>query len=283
MVGLEAVTARFVEQHAAGAVLDDDGHRARRRRAGPELGDRLAGRLAGELFHVDGVEDLEPDGVPHRLVAGLHAGVAVGDGADPHERAHDLVVGEHAVGVGHEHPFGAVAVAGRHLHDLRAEGTGSFVHALQEFHLRQLRHRVGILLDRVRAVRRRAGECNRAHATSSTTGGSCGRRGRRGEARLGQVRGVREPGGLPGDDPDPRATVAAAGDLLDASVVETGRRGSLVLGVHLGEVGAGTHGAGKYSFQDVGLDHPIDSTAMSLGATGARPDSSHRAVETRSR
>ena len=33
-VGLEAVAARLVEQHAAGAVLDDDRHRARRRRAG---------------------------------------------------------------------------------------------------------------------------------------------------------------------------------------------------------------------------------------------------------
>ena len=34
VVGLEAVAARLVEQHAAGAVLDDDRHRARRRRAG---------------------------------------------------------------------------------------------------------------------------------------------------------------------------------------------------------------------------------------------------------
>ena len=35
VVGLEAMTARLVEEHAAGAVLDDDRHLTRRRRDGP--------------------------------------------------------------------------------------------------------------------------------------------------------------------------------------------------------------------------------------------------------
>ena len=44
----------------------------------------IASRAAsrGHLVDVDAVEDLEPDGVAHRLVAGLHAGVAVGDRRD---------------------------------------------------------------------------------------------------------------------------------------------------------------------------------------------------------
>ena len=78
-VGLEAVTARLVEQHAAAALLDDHRQRAAGRRPGVELGDRLAGRVAGEVLDVDLVEQLEADGVAGALVAGLHAGVAVGD------------------------------------------------------------------------------------------------------------------------------------------------------------------------------------------------------------
>ena len=40
-IGLETVTARLVEQHAAAAVLDDDRQRTAGRGAGVELGDRL--------------------------------------------------------------------------------------------------------------------------------------------------------------------------------------------------------------------------------------------------
>ena len=150
-VGLEAVAARLVEQHAARAVLDDDGHRARRRRPGVELGHRLAGGVAGELLDVDGVEDLEPDRVAHRLEAGLHAGVAVGDGADAQQAADDLVVGEQAVAVGDEHPLAAVAVAGRHLHDRRAGGAGGVVDAAQQLDLVGLGDLVRVALDVVDA------------------------------------------------------------------------------------------------------------------------------------
>ena len=73
VVGLQPVAARLVEQHAAGAVLDHDRHRTGRGGPGAQLGDRLARGLAGEFLDVDGVEDLEADGVAHRLVAGLHA------------------------------------------------------------------------------------------------------------------------------------------------------------------------------------------------------------------
>ena len=90
-----------------------------------ELGDRLARRVAGELLDVDRVEHLEADRVAHRLEAGLHAGVAVGDGADRAAGMRTtLVLGEHAVGVGDEDPLAAVAVAGRHLHDRGAGRRG---------------------------------------------------------------------------------------------------------------------------------------------------------------
>ena len=155
VVGLEAVAAGLVEQHATGAVLDHDRHRPRRRRAGAELGDRLAGGVARELLDVDGVEDLEADRVAHRLEAGLHAGVAVGDGADPQQAADDLVVGEQAVAVGDEHPLAAVAVAGRDLHDRRAGRAGGLVDAAQQLDLVGLGDLVGVALDGV--VRRCVG------------------------------------------------------------------------------------------------------------------------------
>jgi hypothetical protein len=117
-VGLEAVTARLVEQHAATALLDDHRHRPAGRRAGVELGERDAGRVAGEVLHVDAVEHLEPDRLAGALEAGLHAGVAVGHDADAHERAHLLVLDASTPSVlATRMRLAAVAVAGRHLHD----------------------------------------------------------------------------------------------------------------------------------------------------------------------
>ena len=73
--------------------------------AGRALSLVIAWRAASRasLLDVDRVEDLESDRVAHRLVPGLHAGVAVGDGADAQQGAHHFVVGEHAVGVGDQH------------------------------------------------------------------------------------------------------------------------------------------------------------------------------------
>ena len=52
-VGLEAVAARLVEQHAAAARPDDDRHRAGRGGPGRQLGERLPGGPAGQLLDVD--------------------------------------------------------------------------------------------------------------------------------------------------------------------------------------------------------------------------------------
>ena len=44
-----------------------------------ELGERLAGGIAGQLARVELVEQLEADGVADALEPGLHAGVAGGN------------------------------------------------------------------------------------------------------------------------------------------------------------------------------------------------------------
>ena len=79
--------------------------------------------LAGEVVDVDGVEQLEAHRVARALGTGLHAGVAVGHGADADERAHLLVGHQHAVGVGDEDALAAVGVARHHLHDRAADAT----------------------------------------------------------------------------------------------------------------------------------------------------------------
>ena len=112
----------------------------------------------------------------------------------------------------------------------------------------------------VRAVLLGADETDGLHAATTLL-----RRRRRGGRRggqpgLGEIGRVGEAGGLAGDDADPGAAVAAAGDLLDATVVETGRRRPFVFGVHLGEVGTGGGGTGEHAFQDVLVDHPPQPT-----------------------
>ena len=114
-VGLEAVAAGLVEQHAAAAGADDDRHGAGRRRAGRQLQQRALGGLAGDVVHVVGVEELEADRAAERLVAGLHAGVARRHRHDGEERADLVVLGEEAVAVGDEDAAAAVAVARRDL------------------------------------------------------------------------------------------------------------------------------------------------------------------------
>src|SRR5439155_26805259 len=75
-VGLEPVAAGLVEEHAAGALLEDDGDPAARGGAGLEHLESAAGGGAGGVLDVDLVVELEADGAARPLVARLHAGVA---------------------------------------------------------------------------------------------------------------------------------------------------------------------------------------------------------------
>ena len=254
-VCLEAVAARLVEQHAAAALLDDHGHRATRRRPGAELGDRHAGRVTSELGDVDAVEHLEPDRLAGALEAGLHAGVAGRDDAHPYEAPYLLVLGEHTVGVGHQYPAAAVAVAGRHLHDRSAGRPGGLVDAPEQLDLRSLRHLVGVSLDRVHLGAGASRERHRAHSAPTLTGCGCSLFGGRHETGLAEIGRVGEPRGVTLDDADAGAPVAAAGDLFDAAVVERHGRGPLVLGEHLGEVRPAPHRRAEHPGQDILVDH----------------------------
>ena len=254
-VGLEAVAARLVEHHATAAGADDDGHLAGGRRAGTELGDRPVGGATGELLDVVAVEQLEPDGVAHRLTAGLHARVAGRDARDGEHRA-DLVVGRQgAVGVGHQDAAHRVGVPGGDLGDGAALRAGHLVGRGEQLDLaglgdvaREDGHHVG-------AGGAGLGEGHDGRAGTGAAGCCCRGAGRSEQALLGQVRRVGEARGLPHDDPDPGAAVTARGELLDLAVVEQRGGRTAVLHEDLGELGALGKAFGEYSFDRGLLDH----------------------------
>jgi len=67
----------------------------------------------------------------------------------------------------------------------------------------------------------RRGERHLTNAATTLAGGS-GRGARGGfEAMLAEIRGIGEPGCVSGNNTNSRASIAAAGHLLDSTVVET--------------------------------------------------------------
>src|SRR4029079_18862897 len=80
---------------------------------------------------------------------------------------------------------------------------------------------------------------------------------------LAEIGGMREPrcGAL--DDPDAGAAIAAAGDLFDAPIIQTGHRRALVLDEHLGELASGSHRRAEHPLQQIGLDYILYRHACS--------------------
>lgn len=171
----------------------------------------------GQVFHVDLIEQLEANGLAGALRAGLHAGIAIGHGGDPDERANLLIGDEHTIGVGDEDVLAAVAVTSAHLHDGCTCTAGRVVHPQQQCHLVGLAHIVGVLAHRADHTLRATGERHRASAATALAGGRCGRLGRRPQAGLAEIGGVRETGGVALHHTDSGTVVVATGDLLDAA------------------------------------------------------------------
>ena len=105
-----------------------------------------------------------------------------------------------------------------------------------------------------RAVGRQGVERHRAHAPAALAGHRRGGLGRRQQARLAEVGGVGEAGGLAVHDPDPGPPGAARRQFLDLAVVEHGARGRGVLGEHLRHVPAAGQRGGEDAFEHVRFD-----------------------------
>src|SRR6185295_9244315 len=74
---------------------------------------------------------------------------------------------------------------------------------------------------------------------------------------------MREPRCVALDDLDAGAAIAAAGDLFDAPVIETGHRRTLVLDEHLGELATGSHRRAEHPLEQIGLDYILYRHACS--------------------
>ena len=188
------------------------------------------------------VEHLPPDRVPHRLEAGLHAGVAVGDHADAGEHAGDVVVARaarrssrraRACGCRRSRPTPARPRRRPSAPPRRCAAASRPSPSCD---------RLGVLAHLVDDPPLGRGERHRALAATAARRGLGGRRRRRRQAGLGQVARVREAGGVALDHADAGAEVAARGHLLDAAVVEADRGAPFVLRVDLGELGSGAQG-----------------------------------------
>ena len=239
-VGLETVTACLVEQHAAGALLDDDRHRTARCGTCLQLGDGLLGSAPCEFLDRAVIEQLEADGVAHRVVPGQQlALVVLGNDRDHRERTDLLVRCEHAIAVGNEDAARGVAVPARHLHDAAVGAACDLVRHHQQLDLLRLRHAGGHDHDVVHLLARCLAEVHHVlAAVTARCGGRCGLRGSQ-QTALRQVGGVRVPRGLPVDDADARAEVATAADGLDLAVIQARRHVAAVLDEDLAEAGAG--------------------------------------------
>ena len=253
-VGLEAVTARLVEQHATRAALEHDGQSPARGRTCSEHHQRALGSDARHLFGVDLVEQVEPEGPPRRLGARLHAGVADRHATHPEPGADAVVLDQQAVRIRDQDPPPGVGVGGAHLADGVAHRAGGVVGPLQHLGLADLGHRLRQLAHLV--GRRHAPAFEGGHvggALGAPSGGGSGLGGRL-QAGVAQIGGVGEPGGVAAHDPDPGAALAAGHELLDLGVVETRRCAATILGEHLGEIAAvaqrGLQGALEYGFLD---------------------------------
>ncbi len=150
-----------------------------------QLGERLAGGLAGELLDVDGVEQLEADGVADRLGSRSACRCRRRPRTDAQQRADDLSSSASTPSVlATRTCFAAVAVAGRHLDDLRPERPGGLVHALRAARpWRPWRPSSGSCSTVLRPVGRRAGERDGAHSAAALAGRRSGRTCGRGQSR----------------------------------------------------------------------------------------------------
>ncbi len=188
------MAACLVEQHTTAARADDHRHRPRRRRSSGQLEQRPASGLAGQVLDVVVVEQLEADSAPERLVAGLHAGVAAGDGHHREERAHLVVFGEQAIGVGDQDPTASVGIASRDLADGPAGRARSVVRATQQVDLAALADGLGQNLDRRRPLRLLTGELHLADTAPAASRRRGGRLGCGAEPLVGEISGVGEAG-----------------------------------------------------------------------------------------
>ena len=183
------------------------------------------------------------------LASRLHPGIARGHAAHGEEGTNGLILGEQAIGVGHEDSTQGVAVVDRDLTDRTIDRSCDLICLGEQRHLVGLGNIDGSDLNLVATISAVASEGNGAN--TATTSASSSRRRRRSsdETLLAEIGGMGEACGVADDDTNARTAVAARGELLDPTVIEQRRRTAPILGEDLGELPARSQGRTQDSLQ----------------------------------
>ena len=241
----------LVEQHAAEAVADDDGHRPGRRGPRVEHRERAAGGLVRDRARGRPSNSSNPAWPASDSMPDSTRSLAARDDlrAEPHPRA--VVGGQQAVGVGDLDLAPSLVVDGGDLRHLVAGRPRALVALAQQLCLARSRHRL-------RAESRSPGGAGAAAARSG-----CGvvrsdphrRRDLIGEAlqvALGEPVDVGEVGRLAGDHADRGAGLLPALGALQTAVVERQRERRAALDVQVGEVAAAPQRTLEQALGEVG-------------------------------
>ena len=214
------MTTCFVEQHTTASALDDDRHCTTRRRTRAQFGDCLTCCTLGKFFNALFVKQFETNGEPNGVVAGLHASVAICNGAHAEDGAHLLIGSQNTITVRNENATCCIAVSSRHLHDALVNATRNIVGDHQEFHLASLRHRRGWNTHIVDLLTSNCSERHRVYL--AITGGCCcgGGFGCCEQTLFSEVGRVGKAGGFTIDDTNASTAVATAVDSLDLAVIK---------------------------------------------------------------
>ena len=246
-VAFQAVTDRFVQQHAGPARPEHDGHRAGRRRHRVEIDERAAHRFVHQLFPAIVLQE------PREAVATAAAGIALLAPAvllddhryvHAHQRPH--VGGDRAVARHHQHDFVRAGQARHHLLDARIDATRFDVDLLEQLHL------VGIAqtFERIdRQIQLMTGRRTpRLHRRVRTAARDRARRLRRfGQRRQHDLVRIREAGLLARQRTHADALLDAVRAVLDDAVFERPGLFAAQLEIQIGVVDAVTHDAAEHA------------------------------------
>ena len=161
------MTACFVEEHSAAALLNHHWQCTRRRWACFQFDDCLFCCTKSHLFYVVVVEQFETNGVTKRVVTGLHAAVATCNHADTEQCAYLIVCAKHAVAVCNENALERIAVSCRHLHNCAVYRTCCGICPIEQLHFAGLRHIARVNTHVVDGVSQQLLQRNGVHAAVS--------------------------------------------------------------------------------------------------------------------
>ena len=241
------MAARLMENDAAEAVIDDDGHDACRAGLGLEHGHGSTGRLARSGFHINaGLEQLIAHHCAGACAAGLILGSTAGHRADGNAGIHTLIGGEKPLRVGDGHIRLPAEEANRHLRNGRVILLGCLKGVMHQPGALGGVNVHGQLLNGMNILYHGADQVNIADVISVSYGlGSLA--GGAQQTGFGRIVGVNIDAFQPLIDANARAMLAAGRSVVNFSVHQTNAGAAGIFHKQLGKIAACAYGFRQYT------------------------------------